>query len=143
MSEFLGFLEKFKWFVLVFLGVILIVILPIKLKEHKILEIVLVVLITTFILVILFGLSSFFKSMAIDVSADNENLYLSYQTKNVAILHENIEKVKCGKYRYIFTLKNGEKHYLTRVVECSQTGVLKIESETLDIVKKYYNQKIK
>ena len=145
MNEFLSYLRFFKWFVLAFLLVINAVIIPIKIREHNFLEILLVITISTFIILILFGLDHYFNSMALTFDSDNEFAYLNYSTdKIVSFKHCDLKYIKCGWMRYIFYLQNGKKLYLTKVNgRSSVTGMLRLETQIPAKILELYGTKIK
>ena len=121
-----------------FLALILLIVIPVKIQEKNYFEIILVIAITAFLLVILFGLDRFFTSMAMSFKADNEFAYFTYANAEVKITrHEDIQKVEYTPYRYIFFLRSGEKISLSRVKKFS------LETEILSEIKSLYFKRMK
>lgn len=134
MNNFYTFLKGFKWFVLSFLAIILIITIPAKLHEHNYLQILLIIAITAYLLTILFGLNYFFNSMAINFTANEKYAYLIYASGNKMIFqHSEVEKIKRTPYRYIFFLSNNKKAYLSRMA-----GLFRTEKDIFPKLKEVY-----
>lgn len=144
MKGFLSYLKFFKWFVLVFLSLIMAVIIPAKIREHKFLELLIVITIAMLILIILFGLEYYFISMALKFDADDKYAYLTYtDDKTISFQHSDVKLIKCGWMRYVFYLQNGKKLYLTKVVGRSKvTGLLQLELQIPTKISELYGSKI-
>lgn len=138
MSDFIRFFKGFKWFVIGFLALITLIVIPAKLHEHKYLEVILVALIMAFIITILWGLSHYFLSMAVSFRADKEQAYFTYANgESMVVPHSQIQQIKCTPYRYIFILDNNDKVFLTRIV-----GRFRLEQNIDGNLKELYPKKI-
>ena len=116
MNNFHTFWKIFKGFVIAFLVLILAITIPVKLREHNYWQVLLIIVMAAYQFTILFALSFYFNSMAVNFTADAEYMYLTYgDGKEIVFLHSCVKKIEQTPNKFIFYLSNGEKYYLSNI----------------------------
>ncbi|MBE6768402.1 MAG: hypothetical protein E7549_05755 [Ruminococcaceae bacterium] len=114
MKNFHSYCQKIKWFVLAFMTIILVIVIPVKLHERNYGELFLAVAIAVFLCAILFGLLHFFNSMAVDFTVEEEwTCFLYANGKKIVFRHMEVQKVEKGTNRYTFFLTENKRVHLS------------------------------
>ena len=143
MINFLKFLKRFDLFVIAFISLISIIVIPNLIKSHGYLELFILICIAIFIFTLLLLLNLYFFSMAIRFDADEKYSYFTYSNGTIInIEHSQIKSVKCYTQRYKFELSTGKKIYLTRFEKLGKFNVLSPQKTIDPLIEKVYAEKI-
>ncbi len=145
VKGFLTYFKVFSCFVICFLSIILVITIPPLIDEHSFWKLIILIAISVFLLLILYCLNRYYNSMALEFDADDEYTYLTYANEqSVSFKHSEVEFVKCGSMRYIFSLQNGQRFYLTKIEDRKFRGlILHVDEKVLEKIKECYRGKIR
>lgn len=138
MRPYLTFIKVFKWVAIIFILLINIISINMGIQNHNYVGLLSILVISIYILAMLFVINHYFFSMAVSFTADKDNIYLTYYNKScISVAHSQIVRVKCTPARYIFYLEKGKKLYLTRMI-----GFMKMEVNINSKIRELYSEKL-
>lgn len=145
MKKIILHLKRFKIFLVIFICIIILIVLPNALAQYDYWSLFILISFSFLLMFIFETIYRYFSTMAINLNVNNKKSIFNFANgKSIEIEHKEVNYVKCNQYRYIFYLKNGKKIYLSRLSSGNKVKTfLIVEKEVLPMIKELYSDRIK